>query len=192
MVGTWPLAIKYNGPWPCFLGKLFDWFEKIKGKQLLSVVTPASSIVFFQDSDPSLSIEPRGHGIYPWSPDAHRDVPKVPRAVCFFGQLLLLSMQSPVKDGFRLEAWEGLFPDHSQTTCVVLSFRCSTPRGLILPFVTAVFCLMGCVCVSLNVWCFTFRSIEVLGHLLKQIREQRSLAFFLCELAHVREQHVQQ
>jgi hypothetical protein len=110
----------------------------------------------------------------------------------FFGQLLLLSMQSPVKDGFRLEAWEGLFPDHSQTTCVVLSFRCSTPRGLILPFVTAVFCLMGCVCVSLNVWCFTFRSIEVLGHLLKQIREQRSLAFFLCELAHVREQHVQQ
>lgn len=100
------LTLGYKIQWPLamFLGKLFEWFEKIKGKQSLSVVTPASSIVFFQDSDPSLSIEPRGHGVYPWSPDAHRDVPKVPRAVCFFGQLLLLSMQSPVKDGFRLEA----------------------------------------------------------------------------------------
>ena len=89
-----------------FLGKLFDWIEKIKGKKLLSVVTPVSSIVFFQDSDPSLSTEPRGHGIYPWSHEAHRDVPKVPGAAFFLCVNCCCSpcsLQSKMASAWRLE-----------------------------------------------------------------------------------------
>ena len=81
------LTLGYKIQWPLamFFGKTV-WLVW-KDQRQTTFVRCYSSIIhcFFQDSDPSLSIEPRGHGIYPWSPDAHRDVPKVPRAVCFFG-----------------------------------------------------------------------------------------------------------
>jgi hypothetical protein len=86
------------------LGKLFDWFEKIKGKQLLSVVTPASSIVFSRTATQAYLLNREGMVYTRGHLMLTEMFQRFLVLFVFLGQLLLLSMQSPVKDGFRLEA----------------------------------------------------------------------------------------
>lgn len=113
--------------------------KRSKANNFCPLLLQHHPLFFFQDSDPSLSIEPRGHGIYPWSPDAHRDVPKVPRAVCFFLVNCYCSPCSPqlkMASAWRLE--KGYFPIIPKLHALCLASGALPLEGL--------FCLLSLLC----------------------------------------------